>query len=396
MKEYTQVAKTYYGMEPILAQELTNLGANNVEIGRRMVSYTADKAFMYRANLSLRTAIRILKPIKKFRAKDADEVYDQVKKIEWEEYMTLNTTFAIDATVNSENFRHSKFVAYRTKDAIADHFMERHGKRPSVRQSNPNLYINVHISHDECTISLDSSGESLHRRGYRSIQNEAPISEALAAGMLLMAGWDGKTDFVDPMCGSGTFLIEAALIALNIPPAIYRRQFAFENWMDFDKDLFDEIYNDDSCEREFTHKIYGYDINRRTVEIARQNVKAAGLQKYIEIEHRPIADFEPMKEPALMVTNPPYGERILSDDLFGLYREIGSVLKHRFTGNTAWVISSHTDCLAAIGMKPTQKIELKNGDLDCEYWKLDIFAGSRKDHVIKTKYKNKTNSKPHN
>lgn len=368
-----------------MARELTDLGANDIEIGRRMVSYTGDKALMYRANLALRTAIRILKPIKTFCAKDADEVYDAVKTIEWEQYMTTGTTFSIDATVNSENFRHSKFVAYRTKDAIVDRFMEREGKRPSVRQSNPDLYINVHISHDQCSVSLDSSGESLHRRGYRSSQNEAPISEALAAGMLLMAGWDGQTDFVDPMCGSGTFLIEAALIALNIPPAIYRRQFAFEKWNDFESELFDEIYNDDSGEREFTHKIYGYDINKRTVEIARQNIKAAGLQKYIEIECRPIADFEPMKGPALMVTNPPYGERIISDDLFGLYREIGSVLKHRFTGNSAWVISSHTDCLAAIGMKPTQKIELKNGDLDCEYWKLDIFSGSRKDHVIKTK-----------
>lgn len=385
MNEFSQVAKTYYGMEAVLASELTALGANDIQIGRRMVSYTGDKALMYRANLSLRTAIRILKPIKTFRAKDADEVYDAVKKIDWEQYMDTGTTFSIDATVNSENFRHSKFVAYRTKDAIVDRFTERCGKRPSVRQTNPDLFINVHISHDRCTISLDSSGESLHRRGYRAVQNEAPISEALAAGMLLMAGWDGKTDFIDPMCGSGTFLIEAALIALNIPPAIYRKQFAFEKWNDFDPDLFDEIYNDDSCERPFTHKIYGYDINRRTVEIARQNIKAAGLQKYIEVECRPIADFTPVTTPALMVTNPPYGERILSDDLFGLYREIGSVLKHRFTGNTAWVISSHTDCLAAIGMKPTKKIDLKNGDLDCEYWQLDTFAGTRKDHVIKKK-----------
>lgn len=381
MKEFKQVAKTYYGMEPVLAQELTQLGADNVEIGRRMVSYTGDKALMYRANLALRSAIRILKPIKSFRAKDADEVYDAVKKIHWEEYMSTSTTFSIDATVNSESFRHSKFVAYRTKDAIVDRFMESTGKRPSVRQSHPDLYINVHISHNECNISLDSSGESLHRRGYRNEQNEAPISEALAAGMLLTAGWKGETDFVDPMCGSGTFLIEAALIALNIPPSIYRKQFAFEKWNDFDADLFDEIYNDDSQERQFNHKIYGFDINRRTVEIARQNVKAAGLQKYIEIECRPIADFVPMTEPTLMVTNPPYGERILSDDLFGLYREMGSALKHRFVGNTAWVISSHTDCLAAIGMKPSEKIELKNGDLDCEFWRLDIFSGKRNDHV---------------
>ena len=288
MKEFELVAKTYYGMEEILAKELTELGANNVTIGRRAVSFTGDNALMYRANLYLRTAIRILKPILKFKASDADAVYDKVKAFDWSKYMTVKTTFAIDATVNSENFRHSKFVAYRVKDAIVDQFMERENHRPNVRINNPDLLINVHISHDECTISLDSSGESLHKRGYRNSQNEAPISEALAAGMLLMAGWNGETDFVDPMCGSGTFLIEAALIALNIPPCIYRNSFAFEKWNDFDADLFDDIYNDDSREREFTHKIYGYDINKRTVEIANENIKAAGLSKYIEVKQRPL------------------------------------------------------------------------------------------------------------
>lgn len=377
--EFELVAKTYFGLEEVLARELTELGADNIVIGRRMVSFSGDNALMYRANLSLRTAVRVLKPIKTFKAKDADDVYDCVKKINWEQYMSLGTTFSIDATVNSEDFRHSKFVAYRVKDAIADRFNEKYGKRPSVRVSNPDLYINVHVSHNDCTISLDSSGESLHRRGYRNEQNEAPISEALAAGMLLMAGWDGKTDFVDPMCGSGTFLIEAALIALNIPPCIYRKSFAFEKWNDFDADLFDEIYNDDSCEREFNHKIYGFDINEKTVRIANENIKAAGLSKYIEVKRRPIAEFEPMTEKTLMVTNPPYGERILSDDLFALYREIGSTLKHKFVGNNAWVISSHTDCLAAIGMKPSKKIELKNGSLDCEFWNFEVFAGKRKD-----------------
>ena len=370
-----------------MAKELTELGANNVTIGRRAVSFTGDQALMYRANLYLRTAIRILKPILKFKASDADAVYDKVKAFDWSKLMTVKTTFAIDATVNSENFRHSKFVAYRVKDAIVDQFMERENRRPNVRINNPDLYINVHISHDECTIALDSSGESLHKRGYRNSQNEAPISEALAAGMLLMAGWNGETDFVDPMCGSGTFLIEAALIALNIPPCIYRQSFAFEKWGDFDADLFDDIYNDDSREREFTHKIYGYDINKRTVEIANENIKSAGLSKYIEVKQRPIAEFEPMPQKALMVTNPPYGERILSDDLFNLYRQIGTALKHGFVGNEAWVISSHTDCLAAIGMKPSKKVELRNGALDCEYWKYEIFAGKRNDFVRKKKEK---------
>lgn len=385
MKEMQLVAKTYFGLEEILAKELIELGANNVNIQRRAVEFTGDLALLYRTNLYLRTASRVLKPIATFKATDADEVYDNIKKINWEDYMDLKTTFSIDATVNSENFHHSKFVAYRVKDAIADQFMEKHNKRPSVRLNNPDLYFNVHISHDQCTISLDSSGESLHKRGYRNAQNEAPISEALAAGMLLKAGWNGETDFVDPMCGSGTFLIEAALIALNIPPCIYRKAFAFEKWTDFDAELFDEIYNDDSREREFKHKIYGYDINAGTVRIANENIKAAGLSKYIEIIRRPLSDFEPITTPCLMVTNPPYGERILSDDLFNLYREIGSTLKHKFVGNTAWVISSHVDCLAAIGMKPSEKIELKNGSLDCEYWKFEVFAGKRNDYVAEKK-----------
>ncbi len=387
MNEFQLVAKTYNGLEQVLASELVNIGANNVEIQRRAVTFTGNKALMYKANLCLRTALRILKPIASFQAKDPDEVYDNVKLIDWEKFMGLKTTFSIDATVNSDQFKHSKFVAYRVKDAIADYFNERYEKRPSVRLSNPDLYINVHISHSTCTISLDSSGESLHKRGYRSSQNEAPISEVLAAGMLLMAGWNGTGNFIDPMCGSGTFLIEAALIAKNIPPCIYRSSFAFEKWNDFDKDLFDDIYNDDSEEREFSGKILGFDINRHTISICTENIRSAGMNKFIEIERRPINEFErPEAEgPWLMVTNPPYGERIISDDLYGLYRDLGSALKHSFSGNQAWVISSHTDCLAAIGMKPSKKVELINGALNCEYWNYEIFDGKRNDFVRERK-----------
>ncbi len=383
MNEISLVAKTYNGLEQTLATELVNLGANNVSIQRRAVTFSGDKALLYKSNLCLRTALRILKPIASFQAKDPDEVYDQVKKIDWEKYMDLKTTFSIDATVNSDNFKHSKFVAYRVKDAIADSFMEKHNERPSVRLNNPDLYINVHISHNICTISLDSSGESLHKRGYRSSQTEAPISEVLAAGMLLMAGWDGSCNFIDPMCGSGTFLIEAALIANNIPPCIYRSSFAFEKWNDFDKELFDDIYNDDTQERQFNGQILGFDINKNAINICIENVKSAGMNKFIKIEQRPINEFTRPEgdQKWLMVTNPPYGERILSDDLYGLYRDLGTALKHQFAGNNAWVISSHTDCLAAIGMKPSKKIELINGALDCEYWHYEIFDGKRNDFV---------------
>lgn len=379
MKEFNMLAKTYFGLEDILAKELTELGANEIETERRAVRFKGDKALLYKANLCLRSAIRILVPIAQFKATDADEVYEKAKKINWEEYIGIKQSFIINETVNSENFRHSKFVAYRLKDAIADYFTELYDKRPSVSITSPDIYIDIHISHNECTISLDSSGVSLHKRGYRSSQNEAPISEAQAAGMLLMAGWDGSKDFIDPMCGSGTFLIEAALIALNIPPCIYRTQFAFEKWKDFDKELFDDLYNDDSEEREFTHKIIGYDVNPNTVKIAQENIKAAGLSKYIEVQCRDIANFEEVTEPSLIVTNPPYGERLKPEDLRDLYREIGRALKHKFVNGEAWVISSHVENLAAIGLKPSQRVELKNGALDCEFWKFEIFSGTHKE-----------------
>ena len=240
---FEMVAKTLYGLEEILAGELLSLGANDIQIGRRMVSFTGDKEVLYKANFYCRTALRILKPIYHFKAKDADTVYKEVKKVKWENYMSLDKTFAIDSVIYSEDFNHSKFVAYRTKDAIVDYFMEKDQKRPSVRVNNPDLYINIHISHNDCTLSIDSSGESLHKRGYRVDQTEAPLNEVLAAGMILKTGWKGESNFVDPMCGSGTLLIEAAMIALNIAPGVHRKEFAFEKWIDFDQELFDRIYS---------------------------------------------------------------------------------------------------------------------------------------------------------
>ncbi len=256
-QEFELVAKTFQGLEEVLAKELTELGASNIEIGNRMVAFTGDKEMLYKANFCLRTAIRILKPIKHFKAQTADEVYDNVKAIEWENYLDVNKSFAIDAVVFSNEFRHSKFVAYKVKDAIADYFRDKTGERPSVRINNPDVLLNIHVAEDKCTLSLDSSGESLHRRGYRQEAVEAPLNEVLAAGMILMTGWKGECDLIDPMCGSGTIPIEAALIARNIAPGVFRKEFAFEKWVDFDQELFDSIYNDDSNEREFTHKIDG-------------------------------------------------------------------------------------------------------------------------------------------
>lgn len=378
-EQFEMIAKTFQGLEEILAEELTALGANDIQLGRRMVSFTGDKRMMYKANFGLRTAIRVLKPIKSFTAKDADEVYQQIQAIPWEEFLDVDKTFAIDAVVFSEEFRHSKFVSYKVKDAIVDYFREKTGKRPSVRINNPDVLLNIHIAHTTCTLSLDSSGESLHRRGYRQEAVEAPLNEVLAAGMILMTGWRGECDLIDPMCGSGTIPIEAALIAKNIAPGVFRKGFAFEKWVDFDADMFDEVYNDDSQEREFTHKIYGYDNNPKAYEIATHNIKAAGVSKDITLKLQPLQQFEQPKEKAIIITNPPYGERISTNDLLGLYQMIGERLKHAFAGNEAWILSYREECFDQIGLKASRKVPLFNGPLECEFRNYEIFDGKYKE-----------------
>lgn len=378
-QSFEMIAKTFQGLEEVLAQELTALGANDIEIGRRMVSFSGDKEMMYKANFCLRTAIRILKPIKHFTAKNADEVYEQIKAISWEDFLDTDRTFAIDAVVFSEEFRHSKFVSYKVKDAIVDYFREKYEKRPSVRINKPDVLLNIHIAETRCTLSLDSSGESLHRRGYRQEAVEAPLNEVLAAGMILMTGWKGESDLIDPMCGSGTIPVEAALIARNIAPGVFRKEFAFEKWIDFDQNLFDKVYNDDSQEREFDHKIYGYDNNPKANEIAIHNIKAAGVSKDVILKLQPFQQFEQPAKKSIIITNPPYGERISTNDLLGLYSMIGERLKHAFTGNTAWILSYREECFDQIGLKATQKIPLFNGALECEFRQYEIFDGKYKE-----------------
>ena len=399
-QEFELIAKTFQGLEEVLAQELTELGASNIEIGRRMVSFTGDKAMMYRANFCLRTAIRILKPIKHFSAKTADEVYEAVKSIEWENYLDNMSSFAVDAVVFSNEFRHSKFVAYKVKDAIVDYFREKTGNRPSVRINNPDVSFNIHVAEDLCTLSLDSSGESLHRRGYRQEQVEAPLNEVLAAGMILMTGWRGECDLIDPMCGSGTLAIEAALIAHNMSPGVFRKEFAFEKWPDYDAELFDTIYNDDSQEREFTHHIYGYDIDMKAVNTARLNVRAAGLTNDITIDCADFKDFTKPAEKSILVVNPPYGERISTPNLLNTYKMIGERLKHAFMGNEAWVLSYRQECFEAIGLKPSIKIPVYNGSLECEFRKYSIFDGTMKDFrqeggIVKTEEEKRQMAEKH-
>lgn len=373
--EFELIAKTFMGLEPILAQELTQLGANNVQIGRRMVSFTGDKELMYRANFQLHTAIRILKTIKHFKARSAEDVYEAVKQIEWQKYILDGKTFAVDSVVYSEEFRNSRFVTYKVKDAIVDQFREQTGNRPNISVTNPDIRLHIHIAEDNATLCLDSSGDSLHRRGYRQESVEAPLNEVLAAGMILMTGWKGECDFIDPMCGSGTLLVEAALIARNISPGVFRKEFAFEKWPDFDADLFDSIYNDDSREREFEHHIYGYDVDMKAVNTARLNVRAAGLTKDITVEN---ADFKNFTKPAnksIMVTNPPYGERLTPPDILGLYQAIGKVLKNEFQGGEAWIISSKAELFENLGLRPSLKTQIFNGKLDCDFRKYQLFSG---------------------
>ena len=381
-KEFQMLAKTFKGLEQVLAKELVELGANNVQIERRAVSFTGDKRMLYMANFCLRTASRILVPITQFKARHTDDIYEQVKHIDWSEYMTTQMTFQIDATVYSDYFRHSQFVTYRVKDAIVDWWMERGGVRPSVKLTNPDLYLNVHIGGDIVTISLDSSGESLHKRGYRVANTQAPINEVLAAGMLLLAGWNGQGDFYDPMCGSGTLLIEAAMIARNIAPGIYRKEFAFEKWANFDADLFEDVYSDDSREREFEHKIYGSDAGFYAVQTATKNIESAGLQRDIEVKQIRVQELrlaDQDTDGALVMINPPYGERLAQDkDVLNLYKDMGTALKHQFSGATAWIISSNDEALKCIGLRPTKRLRLVNGDLDCWFNQYVLFKGDHK------------------
>lgn len=374
-QSFELIAKTFQGLEEVLAQELIELGANDVQIGRRMVSFSGDQEMMYRANFCLRTAVRVLKPISHFRARNADDVYKAVKEIEWNDFLDLDTSFVVDTTVYSTEFRNSKFVAYKVKDAIVDYFMEREGKRPNISVSNPDLRLNIHIAEESCTLSLDSSGESLHLRGYRTATVDAPINEVLAAALIKMSGWQFDCDLIDPFCGSGTILVEAALMARNIYPGVFRRKFGFENWKDFNPELLSSIFDDDSNERTFEHRIIGFDINLRAVEAAQANAKSAGVADLITVEQREIRNFTQPESPALLITNPPYGERLRPEDLSDIYRTLGEKLKREFQGGEAWVISSREELFDSMRLRPSFKVPLQNGSLDCELRKYVTFEG---------------------
>lgn len=378
---FEMIAKTFQGLEEVLAKELEELGADQVEIIRRGVRFYGDKEMLYKANFCCRTALRILKPIYQFDASDTDEVYDKIKSFNWSDYLTTKKTFAIDAVVYSDTFKHSKFLTYKIKDAIVDYFMEKEGERPSVRMTNPDLQLNIHVSQEHCTLSLDSSGESLHLRGYKEEQTEAPLNEVMAAGLLKLSGWSGQSDFMDPMCGSGTIAIEAVLMALNIAPGVYRKGYAFEKWADFDEELLQNLYNDDSNEKEFNFKAYASDISSQALRIAEKNIKSAGLSKYITIQHKPFQSVERPQNDTFVLFNPPYGERLKMNSLATLYEEIGTKLKRDFTDMSIWMITVSNEATDKIGLRPSEKYQLLNGSLECEFRKYEMFKGRRNEYL---------------
>ncbi|HPE83906.1 MAG TPA: THUMP domain-containing protein [Aequorivita sp.] len=379
-KNFKMVAKTLFGMEELLAQELRQLGASAVEIGTRNVSFEGDTGFMYKANLCCRTAIKILKPIHVFNIFTEDDLYKRIYEMPWENYMDVKGTLAVNATVFSEVFTHSQYISLKTKDAIVDRFRDREGVRPDVDLDHPSLRINIHIDRNICTVSLDSSGESLHKRGYKVESTLAPINEVLAAGMLMLSGWQGQCDFLDPMCGGGTILTEAAMIACNIPPNLNREEFGFETWPDFDVDLYEKIEEAALKKiRDFPHKIYGFDTDPVAIKKAKENIKSANLNEFIEVKQQDFFQSEKEGDKSLyIVFNPPYDERISVNNMEQFYGSIGNTLKRGYPGTQAWMITSNMEALKFVGLRPSRKIKLFNGKLEAKLVRYEMYEGSRK------------------
>ena len=377
--EFKMVATTLAGLEGVLADELKSIGARDVEILSRAVGFVGDNGFMYKANYWCRTALKILKPIKFFEIKSESDYYNEIYNFNWEDYLLIDNTLQIDCVTNNSEITHSKYAAQKAKDAIVDRFRNRYDKRPSVDLNNPDLRINIHLSNNKCTISLDSSGEVLYKRGYKIATVDAPINEVLAAGMILLSEWNKNCNFIDPMCGSGTILIEAALIANNIPPGYYRKQFGFEKWNDFDKDLWNKIKEVSTLKQtEFDYEILGSDISAASIDAAYKNIKNAKMHKDIELDKVAFEDYNPPKEKGIVVFNPPYDERLRVDDIIDFYKGLGDIMKKKFVGYDVWLISANFAALKYIGLKTSKRINLYNGPLECKFVKFEIYEGSKK------------------
>ncbi len=378
--DFKMTAQTMFGLEQVLARELLKLGARNIEVHNRAVSFNGDLGFMYKANFCLRTALRILVPINSFEIHSQQDLYDGIREMEWDHFMDPNDTLAISCTLNTEHFDHSQFVSQRAKDAIVDRFRDKFGERPSVDLDQPTLGIHLYLDHDMCTVSLDSSGGSLHKRGYRDKTNLAPMNEVLAAGLVLLSGWDRRSNFVDPMCGSGTLLIEAALYAANIPPGYYRSQFGFMRWADFDEDLWATIQEAAIARiNEEKPVILGGEISRNVARKAVTNIHSAKLEDSITIKHCAFEDLEPPAGPGVLILNPPYGERMDKDeDINALYKMIGDTFKKKWAGYNAWVITSNLEAAKHIHLTPKPRIKLYNGPLECRFLRYELYSGTRK------------------
>lgn len=368
------VAKTLAGLEPVLANELQALGATGVRPLKRAVSFNGDLALLYRANYELRSALRILVPIHSFSAFNERSYYEAIREIDWSCYMSVGDTLAIDAIAQGEVFRHSQYLGLLTKDAIVDQFRDRYNRRPNVNTISPTLRINVHVQGTHADISLDASGDSLHRRNYRRDTVDAPLNEVLAAGMLLLSGWNGQGSFVDPMCGSGTFPIEAAMIATNTPAQFKREGFGFFKWPDFDQKLWKTVKAEaDSRIQGFEFDILAADKDPRARNASSLNLMAAGLESLVRVEKSVFEQLEPPATPGTILMNPPYDERLKVEDTAAFYKSIGDVLKKRWPGWSAWIISSNRDALKHIGLRAAQRITLFNGSLDCSFQKFEMY-----------------------
>lgn len=372
------VAKTFYGLEEVLARELKELGAENIELQNRAISFTGDQALLYRSNLCLRSALRILKPLQKFTSRNEWDLYNGAQKIDWSRYCDADSTIAVSAVVNSPHFTHSQYVSQKIKDAVVDQFRTLCGRRPSVDVLNPTLRLHVYISDETCTLSLDSSGDSLHKRGYRLEGRDAPLNEALAAGLILLTGWHGQSNFIDPMCGSGTLVIEAAMIAYNIPPGL-NRDFGFMRWKDFDGQLWERVRQNASEKiADFKHQIIGSDISREAIALARKTLERAHLSGKINLAVTPFETQRPPSSGGVLVMNPPYGERMKKADIVEFYKMIGDHLKQHYTGYDAWILSANREAIKHLGLRPSKTVTVFNGGLECKFQKFTLYKGSRK------------------
>ncbi len=385
-ERFYMVAKTFQGLEEVLAREVRGLGAQDIQILNRAVRFNGDLKILYSANYRLRTALKVLVEMESFTAKNDFELYNGIQKIDWTRYMEPSMSMAVECVLNSEYFSHSQFIAQRTKDAVVDQFRERFRKRPSVDRENPDVRISMHIQDSKVNVLLDSSGYSLHKRGYRTALHQAPVNEVLAAGLLMLSGWNGSGNLVDPMCGSGTFIIEGALMAYNIPPGIFRKSFGFEKWKNYDPVLFTDVADSVEENNSFNYRIIGSDKSGKSLLLARDGLNRSFLDKKVELVHEPLETFVPPHNGGWAIMNPPYDERLRLENITGLYRLIGDRLKQHYQGYQAWIFSGNPDAMKAVGLHPAKRIPLLNGSIECSFRRYDVYPGS-----IKSKY-NKPNT----